>query len=178
MNVTHPSSTPGFAHVMRAIPLACALAFVPIYSVAAALPVLPARCEGAPCAYRDTSLAPEARAKDLVSRMTLEEKAAQMQEGAPAIERLGLKKYGWWNEVLHGVARAGNATVFPQAIGLAATWNTVLMDRIGDTIALEGRANFRSRRATASMSTSRRSTWKTPICRRFATPSSTPRPIR
>jgi beta-glucosidase len=73
--------------------------------------------------------------------MTLEEKAAQMQDNAPAIPRLGLKRYGWWNEVLHGVARAGDATVYPQAIGLAATWDTALMGRIGDAIATEGRAS-------------------------------------
>jgi beta-glucosidase len=85
---------------------------------------------------------PEARARDLVSQMTLEEKAAQMQDNAPAIPRLGLKRYGWWNEVLHGVARAGHATVFPQAIGMAATWDTDLMRSIGETISTEGRANY------------------------------------
>ena len=92
-------------------------------------------------AYLNTHLSPEARAKDLVSRMTLEEKAAQMQDNAPAIPRLGLKRYAWWNEVLHGVARAGHATVYPQAIGMAATWDTGLMGEIGDAIATEGRAN-------------------------------------
>ena len=96
----------------------------------------------APVAWRDTTLTPEARAKDMVARMTLAEKAAQMQDNAPAIERLGLKRYGWWNEVLHGVARAGRATVYPQAIGLAATWDAPLMERIGDAIAIEGRANY------------------------------------
>jgi beta-glucosidase len=119
------------AHIALAIPLACSLAFAPGEGKA-----------DTPPAFRDTSLSAEARAKDLVSRMTLAEKAEQMQDVAPAIERLGLKRYGWWNEVLHGVARAGNATVFPQAIGLAASWDTVLMERIGDAIALEGRANF------------------------------------
>ena len=59
-------------------------------------------------------------AKELVSRMTLEEKASQLRFNAPAIERLGIPAYNWWNEVLHGVARAGTATVFPQAIALAA----------------------------------------------------------
>ncbi|WP_303829945.1 glycoside hydrolase family 3 C-terminal domain-containing protein [Asticcacaulis taihuensis] len=101
----------------------------------------PDACASAPCAFLDKSLTPEARAKDLVSRMTLEEKAAQMQDNAPAIPRLGLKRYGWWNEVLHGVARAGDATVYPQAIGLAATWDTALMGQIGDAIATEGRAS-------------------------------------
>jgi len=102
---------------------------------------VPEACVDKPCAFLDKSLTPEARAKDLVSRMTLEEKAAQMQDNAPAIPRLGLLRYGWWNEVLHGVARAGDATVYPQAIGLAATWDTGLMGRIGDAIATEGRAS-------------------------------------
>ncbi len=96
----------------------------------------------APAPWRDTKLSPEERAKDMVARMTLVEKAQQMQDNAPAIERLGLKRYGWWNEVLHGLARAGHATVYPQAIGLAATWNAPLMDKIGDAISIEGRANY------------------------------------
>ena len=80
---------------------------------------------GAPsCPYLNPALAPEARAKDLVSRMTLEEKVSQMQDVAPAIPRLGVPAYNWWNEALHGVARNGFATNFPQSIGLAATWDT------------------------------------------------------
>ena len=63
----------------------------------------------------------EERAKELVSKMTLAEKIAQMQYEAPAIERLGVPAYNWWNECLHGVARSGAATVFPQAIGMAAS---------------------------------------------------------
>ena len=77
--------------------------------------------------FRDPSLSPEARAADLVSRLTLEEKAAQMYDKAAPVERLGIRKHNWWNEALHGVARAGEATVFPQAIGLAATWDEDLM---------------------------------------------------
>jgi beta-glucosidase len=127
---------PPFAHAALAIPLACALMLAGAASGAETDPA------GAVPAFKDKSLSPEARAKDMVARMTLLEKAEQMQDSAPAIERLGLKYYGWWNEVLHGVARAGNATVFPQAIGLAASWDTALMERIGDTIALEGRANY------------------------------------
>jgi beta-glucosidase len=80
--------------------------------------------------YLDTSLSIEQRVDDLVSRMTLEEKASQMQDVAPAIPRLGVPAYNWWNEGLHGVARAGYATVFPQAIGLAATFDTPLMHRV------------------------------------------------
>ncbi|HEX9620719.1 MAG TPA: glycoside hydrolase family 3 C-terminal domain-containing protein [Polyangiaceae bacterium] len=80
------------------------------------------------------------RVDDLVSRLTLNEKAAQMLHEAPAIPRLGIPAYNWWNECLHGVARAGIATVFPQAIGLAATWNTDLLHRVACVIADEARA--------------------------------------
>ena len=93
-------------------------------------------------AYRNPDLAPEKRAADLVGRMTLDEKVLQMQDQAPAIARLGVPAYGWWNEALHGVARAGEATVFPQAIGLAATWDTDLEQRIGDIISTEARAKY------------------------------------
>lgn len=85
---------------------------------------------------------PQARAADLVSRMTLDEKVSQMQNAAPAIPRLGIPAYDWWNEGLHGVARAGLATVFPQAIGLAATWDTELMYRIATAISTEARAKY------------------------------------
>ena len=121
-----------------------ALSLALLLTSASALPALaatPAACADKPCAYLDTSLTPEARAKDLVSRMTLAEKAAQMQDNAPAIPRLGLKRYGWWNEALHGVARAGHTTVYPQAIALAATWDPGLMNDIGKAIADEGRAS-------------------------------------
>src|ERR1043166_4657394 len=91
-------------------------------------------------AWRNPDLAPEKRAQDLVSRLTLQEKVLQMQNGAPAIPRLDIPAYDWWNEALHGVARAGLATVFPQAIGLAATWDTDLMHRIADVISTEARA--------------------------------------
>lgn len=90
--------------------------------------------------YMDTSLSFEERAKDLVSRMTLEEKVSQMQNDAPAIERLGVQKYEWWNECLHGVARAGVATVFPQAIGLASMWDPDFMNKIATAISDEARA--------------------------------------
>ena len=93
-------------------------------------------------AYRDTSLPIEKRVADLVSRMTLEEKVRQMQHTAPAIPRLGVPSYDWWSEALHGVARSGYATVFPQAIGMAATWNHNLIHREGETIATEARAKY------------------------------------
>ena len=91
--------------------------------------------------YLDPNLSPEKRAADIVSRMTLEEKVLQMQNRAPAIPRLSVPAYNWWNEALHGVAQ-GRATVFPQAIGLAATWDTGLMLRVADTISTEARAKY------------------------------------
>ena len=93
-------------------------------------------------AYLDTQLSPEARARDLVSRMTLDEKAAQLEDWATAIPRLGVPDYQTWNEALHGVARAGYATVFPQAIGMAATWDTRMVQRMGNVISTEARAKF------------------------------------
>ncbi len=84
----------------------------------------------------------EERAKDLVSKMTLAEKIAQMQYEAPAIERLGVPAYNWWNECLHGVARSGAATVFPQAIGMAASFNTDLMFDVATAISDEARAKY------------------------------------
>ena len=90
--------------------------------------------------FRNPHLPPLARAQDLISRMTLAEKVSQMMDEAPAIERLGIPAYPWWNEALHGVARAGTATVFPQAIGIAATWNEELVFRMANAISDEGRA--------------------------------------
>ncbi len=82
------------------------------------------------------------RAKALVAQMTLEEKVEQTLYQSPAIERLGVKKYNWWNEALHGVARAGTATVFPQAIGMAATFDEELLEKVGDAVSTEARAKF------------------------------------
>ena len=83
-----------------------------------------------------------AKARELVSRMTLEEKASQLRYDAPAIERLGIPAYNWWNEVLHGVARAGTATVFPQAIGMAAMFDEDFQEEIAGAIAQEARAKY------------------------------------
>jgi beta-glucosidase len=90
--------------------------------------------------FMNADLPVQDRVNDLVSRMTLEEKVSQMQNRAAAIPRLGVTEYDWWSEGLHGVARAGIATVFPQAIGLAATWNTDLMLRVATVISDEARA--------------------------------------
>jgi len=96
--------------------------------------------DGSKPLYPEPTAALEQRVNDLVSRMTLDEKISQMQNNAPAIPRLGIPAYGWANEALHGVALAGNATVFPQAIGLAATWDTDLVHSIADVISTEARA--------------------------------------
>ncbi len=90
--------------------------------------------------YRNADLPFERRVADLVSRMTLEEKASQMRDVAPAIPRLGIPAYNWWNEALHGVARSGLATSFPQAIGLAATWDDSLIFRMATVVSDEARA--------------------------------------
>lgn len=82
------------------------------------------------------------KAKELVSQMTAEEKCSQLKYDSPAIERLGIPAYNWWNEGLHGVARAGTATMFPQAIGMAAAFDTEMMHRIGTAISLEARAKY------------------------------------
>ncbi len=112
------------------------------------LPLLAALCSAAPlfaqaprtAPWLDPGLPLERRVDSLVSRMTLEEKVSQMLYDAPAVERLGVPAYNWWNEALHGVARAGRATVFPQPIGLGATWDSGLIRRVAGAIADEARA--------------------------------------
>jgi len=95
-----------------------------------------------PAAWQNPGLPTDQRVADLVSQMTLEEKVSQMQNNAPAIPRLGIPAYDWWNEALHGVARSGYATVFPQAIGMAATWDTDLIHREAEVISTEARAKY------------------------------------
>lgn len=98
-----------------------------------------------PLDAQDASMTEEDIAKrvdKLISEMTLEEKVGQLMYNAPAVERLGIPEYNWWNECLHGVARNGRATVFPQAIGMAATFDTDLMFRIGRAISMEARAKY------------------------------------
>lgn len=90
--------------------------------------------------FLDTDLTIDQRVDDLVSRLTLEEKIGQMMNDAPAIERLGIPRYNWWSEGLHGVARSGLATVFPQAIALGATWDDSLLLNVSTAIADEARA--------------------------------------
>src|SRR3954463_6866041 len=92
--------------------------------------------------WLDTHLSARDRAHALVSQMTLEEKAAQLEDWATAIPRLGVPDYQTWNESLHGIARAGYATVFPQAIGMAATWDRAMVHSMGDVISDEARAKY------------------------------------
>ena len=91
-------------------------------------------------AFQNTALSFEQRAADLVTHLTLQEKLALMQNDAKPVDRLGIPAYNWWNECLHGVARDGIATVFPQAIGFAATWNPDLIYKVADAISTEARA--------------------------------------
>ncbi len=101
-----------------------------------------------PAAYKNPDLPIEKRVDDLVSRMTIEEEASQMGYASPAIPRLGIPYYNWWSEGLHGFGRAGRATVFPQAIGAAATWDTDLIRKTGEVISTEGRAKYEEAVAT------------------------------
>ena len=82
------------------------------------------------------------KAKDLVAKMTLQEKASQLTYNSAEIERLNIPRYNWWNEGLHGVARAGTATVFPQAIGLAAMFDEELLQKVANVISTETRAKY------------------------------------
>ena len=98
------------------------------------------RAENPP--YKNPELSPDERALDLLNRMTLKEKFAQMHNNSGGIERLGVRPYDWWNEALHGIARAGKATVFPQAIGLAATFDDTAVYEMFDMVSDEGRAKY------------------------------------
>ncbi len=111
-------------------------------ALAASMLLVAAKQVPQPPVYLDPEQPAGARARDLVARMTLDQKVRQMQNAAPAIPELQVPAYDWWNEALHGVARAGRATVFPQAIGLAATWDTGLMWRVADAISTEARAKY------------------------------------
>ena len=99
-----------------------------------------AGCQSSGPAYLNTDLSPEERAEDLVSRLTLEEKVSLMMHNSVAVERLGIRPYNWWNEALHGVARSGLATVFPQPIGMAASFDTEAIRRTYVAVSDEARA--------------------------------------
>ena len=104
------------------------------------VPEQPLPLDGPTAVYMDPDQPLETRVQDLLARLTLEEKVGQMLYEADAVPRLGIPEYNWWNEALHGVARTGRATVFPQAIGLAATWDSSLMFRVATAISDEARA--------------------------------------
>src|SRR5262249_3407718 len=123
----------------------CAAKFVGLCACALAAAATLAQ-DGAGSALRNPSLTPAARAADVVGHMTLEDKAAQLAHAARAIHRLGVPEYNWWNEGLHGVARAGVATVFPQAIGMAASWDQALMHEAAAIISTEFRAKYAATR--------------------------------
>jgi len=117
--------------------------FLGAFLFAAAGPqALHAQQDGTAAPYLDSAVPVGRRVDDLISRMTLEEKVSQLGHTAAAIPRLRVPEYNWWNEGLHGVARAGVATVFPQAIGMAATFDEPLMHQVGDVISTEFRAKY------------------------------------
>jgi beta-glucosidase len=121
---------------LRSLPVAL-LALLLACSRTTVQPVAPAKAP-----YLDPALPVEQRVNDLISRMTLEEKVSQMRDGALGLPRLDVPAYFWWSEAAHGVAAAGYATDFPQVIGLAATWDTPLIHRIGEVVSTEGRAKY------------------------------------
>ncbi|HIV12358.1 MAG TPA: glycoside hydrolase family 3 protein, partial [Candidatus Pullilachnospira stercoravium] len=92
--------------------------------------------------YRDESLTDQERVENLLEQMSLEEKVSQLSFQAREIKWLGIPAYNWWNEALHGVARAGVATVFPQAIGMAASFDRSLLRQAGEIVATEGRSKY------------------------------------
>src|SRR5690242_9369704 len=93
-------------------------------------------------AFRNTNLSVDARVNDLLKKLTLEEKISLLGYQSKPVTRLNIPAYNWWNEGLHGVARAGNATVFPQAIGMAATFNDELLFQCATVISTEARAKY------------------------------------
>ncbi|HEV3469469.1 MAG TPA: glycoside hydrolase family 3 C-terminal domain-containing protein [Pyrinomonadaceae bacterium] len=126
---------------LRRRPRRCAALLCAVLAAVSPVSDAPAaRPQGATPDYMNVRLPVERRVEDLVARMTLEEKVSQMMNASRAVERLGVPEYEWWNEGLHGVARAGVATVFPQAVGLAATWDAGLVRRVADVVSTEARA--------------------------------------
>jgi len=120
--------------------------------------------------FTDPDLPMEVRINDLVERLTLEEKADQLRYDSPGIPRLGIPEYNWWSECLHGVARNGRATVFPQAIGMAATWDTDLIHRVSHAIGIEGRAKYNACSANGDRSIYQGLTFWTPNVNIFRDP--------
>ncbi len=113
-----------------------------IFSVALALTVLATCAQAQEAAYLNPKVSPAERAHDLVGRMTLDEKASQLEDYATSIPRLGIPDYQTWGEALHGVSRAGYATVFPQAIGMGATWDPAMVRSLGNVVSTEARGKY------------------------------------
>ena len=101
---------------------------------------------GTPLSAQEKQAAMTQKARDVIARMTVDEKIGLMMNHTPGVERLGILPYDWWGEALHGVARNGIATVFPEPIGLGATFDAALIRQIGDAVSDEGRAKFEKRR--------------------------------
>src|SRR5258708_3293043 len=115
-----------------------AVVAIPFSAFAALIAVpLPSGMAQNICSNQQSPQQIDTRIDRLIAQMTIEERIAQLQDRAPAITRLGLPAYNWWNEGLHGLARNGYATVFPQAIGLAATWDPALLRTVGDILSTE-----------------------------------------
>jgi beta-glucosidase len=114
---------------------------MPAAIIAALALVVPGPAQNA-CSKNFLQKTVDGRIDSIIHQMTIDERIAQLQDRAPAIPRLGIHAYNWWNEGLHGLARDGYATVFPQAIGLGATWDAELLHEVGDTVATEARAKF------------------------------------
>ena len=121
-------------------------------------------------AYLDKKLSFTERAVDLVSRMTLEEKASQTTYQSVAIERLSIPSYNWWNEALHGIARAGTATVFPQAIGMAACFDEEMLEKVADIVSTEGRAMYNAAKSHGDTDIYKGLTYWTPNINIFRDP--------
>lgn len=120
--------------------------------------------------YQDPSLDPQDRAEDLLGRLTLEQKVALMNYNSPEIPELGIRKYNWWNEALHGSARNGLATVFPQAIGMAASWDDDLLQKVYDVASTEQRIKFNMARRSGGATQYRGLTVWTPNINIFRDP--------
>jgi len=120
--------------------------------------------------FQNPSISIDNRVENLISLMTLEEKVAQLKYDAPAIDRLNVPEYNWWNECLHGVARNGRATVFPQAIGMAAAWDTEMMERIGVAVSDEARAKYNANIAVGNRGRYQGLTFWTPNVNIFRDP--------
>ena len=117
-----------------------------LHASAVAVALMAVSC-GETYPYQDRSLTPEERTEDLLGRLTLEQKVSLMNYESPAIPELGIQQYNWWNEALHGSARNGLATVFPQAISMAASWDADLLQEVFDVASTEQRIKFNEARA-------------------------------